>query len=141
MKAGDLVHSDIMGPIVSSFPNEFRYVSTFLDDYSRNVFFGSIQSRSMLMVVFKQVSAEVYDLGGFNISKVHSDGAKEYVASQNDLGGARGKRSFSPPHPPQMNAIAQRINRTIVDAALALLIQANVPRRLSPFVLNHVIYV
>lgn len=50
-------------------------------------------------------------------------------------------QSFSPPYTPEHNAIAERINRTLCDAARSLLIQASLPSCLWPFALKHVIYV
>jgi len=149
-KVGELVHSDIMGKLEPSFPDRFRYVSTFLDDHSRYVLIGCIQRRNMLKTVFNQVSSRFQDIGGDNsssgitfsgIKRLHSDGAKEYIALQNDLGGVGGDNSFSPPYTPELNGIAERVNRTMVEAALALLIQADLPRCLWPYALKHVIYV
>ena len=151
---GDMVHSDIMGPLQVSYPDGFRYVSTFLDDHSRYLMIGCMSRRSMLGDVFEQISAKFRDIGGANfenvdfkftgVSKLHSDGAKEYVALQKDLGGV-GKdsmnKSFSPPYTPELNGIAERVNRTLVEAALALLIQADLPSCLWPFALKHVTYV
>lgn len=149
-RVGELVHSDIVGPLEPSFPDRFRYVSTFLDGHSRYLLIGCMNRRSMLKEVFDQVSVKFRKIGGAKsetnigftgITKLHSDGAKEYVALQNDLGGVDGDKSFSPPHTPELNGIAERVNRTMVEAALALLIQANLPRCLWPFALKHVVYV
>ena len=61
---------------------------------------------------------------------MHFDGAKEYIALQNDIGGKGGlnqNKSFSPPYSTELNGIAERVNRTMVEAALSMLIQANLP--------------
>jgi len=146
---GDIVHSDIVGPLELSFPDGFRYVSTFLDDHSRYVLIGLMCRKSGLGDAFAGASARLGELGGGNVTtqfcgsiiKVHSDGAKEYVALQNDLGGGGSNKSFSPPYTPELNAIAERVNRTMVEAARSLLIQADLPPCLWPFALKHVIHV
>lgn len=46
-----------------------------------------------------------------------------------------------PPYTPELNAIYERINRTLEEAASSLLIQAKLPGCLCPFALKHVIYV
>ena len=60
---------------------------------------------------------------------------------QNDIGGVNQNKSFSPPYTPELNGIAERVNRTMVEAALSMLIQANLPSYLWPFALKHAIHV
>ena len=50
-------------------------------------------------------------------------------------------KSFSPPYTPELIGIAERVNRTMVEAALSMLIQANLPSCLWPFALKHAIHV
>lgn len=42
---GKIFHSDIVGPLELSFPDRFQYVSTFVDDHSRNLFVGLMDTR------------------------------------------------------------------------------------------------
>lgn len=90
-----------------------------------------------------QAESEIFNRNGGAIIQIHSDNAKEFLALQNDLGGLHVNRtkSFAPPHTPELNGIAERINRTMVEAALSLLIQADLPSCLCPFAFKHVIYV
>ena len=146
---GDVVHSDIVGPLESSFPERYKYASTFLDDHSRYTFIGLMHKRSDLQETFDGVSRKFQRVGGARkkvhfsgpIAKVHSDGAREYIALQNSLGGGDENKSFSPPYTPELNAIAERVNRTMVEGALSMLIQADLPSCLWPFAIKHVIYV
>ena len=125
---GDILHSDIVGPLELSFPDKYKYVSTFLDDHSRYTLVGLMTRRSMLEHTFKKASAKLAEIGGdIQISMVHSDGGKEYIALQNDIGEVNQNKSFSPPYTPEFNGIAERVNRTMVKAALSMLIQANLP--------------
>ena len=146
---GEVVHSDILGPLEPSFPDRFQYASTFLDGYSRYTFVGNMRHRSDLYAVFKGVTKKFQELGGAKInpnyhgpvSKIHSDGAKEYIALQDSLGGGDENKSFSPPYTPELNAIAERVNRTMVEGARAMLIQADLPLCLWPYAIKHVMYV
>ena len=144
-KVGETVHSDIVGPLELSFPDRYRYASAFLDDHSRYNLLGFMRHRSDLQNVFDDVTKKFAQIGGGNIdvyiNKLHSDGAKEYEALQNDLGGGDMDKSFAPPYTPQLNGIAERVNRTMIEAARSLLIQANLPRCLWPFALKHVVHV
>ena len=146
---GEIMHSDILGPLEPSFPDRHRYVSTFLDAHSRYTFIGLMRHRSDVSDVFEGVKTKFRELGGANINlhfngpiaKVHSDGAKEYIALQNSLGGGEDNNSFSPPYTPELNGIAERVNRTMVEGALSMLIQAKLPSCLWPYAVKHVIYV
>ena len=134
---GDILQSDIMVPLELSFPDKYKYVSTFLDDHSRYTMVGLMTLRSMLEHTFKQASAKFAEIGGdIKISMVHSDGAKEYIALQNDIGGVNQNKSFSLPHTPELNGIAERVNRTMVEAAHSMLIQVNLAICLWPFALK-----
>ena len=139
---GDILHSDIVGPLELSFPDKYKYVSTFLDDRSRYTPVGLMTRRKMQEHTFKQASAKFTEIGGdIKIRMVHSDGAKEYIALQNDIGGVNQNNSFSPPYTPELNRIAERVNRNMLEAALSMLIQANLPSCLWPFALKHAIHV
>ena len=100
-----------------------------------------MQHRSDIHDIFKGVKAKFQEIGVANITKVHSDGAQEYLALQDSLGGGEENKSFSPPYTPELNGIAERVNRTMVEGALSMLIQANLPSCLWPFALKHAIHV
>lgn len=72
--------------------------------------------------------------------KLYTDGAQEYIVLQNSLGGGEKDKSFSLLYTPELNEIAEPVNRTFVRGALAILIQANLPSCLWPFAVKHAIY-
>lgn len=51
------------------------------------------------------------------------------------------KNTFSPPYTPELNGIAERVNRTLMEATRSLLIQPNLPNCLCPFALKHSAYI
>lgn len=138
---GDVVHSDILGPLLPSFPDRYRYASAFIDEHSRYALVGFMVHRSELAEVYTAVAQKLQQLGGAQIAKVHSDNAEEYIALQDNPAHDLQGTSFSPPYTPEHNAIAERINRTMEEAARALLLQANLPECLWPYALKHVIHV
>lgn len=142
-RVGQKVHSDIVGKIDASFPAGSRYICTFLDDFSRFTFVTFLRRKSDVkealkgFVSFLESSqrTEVRSIG------LHSDGALEYKALPNNLGGIKVNKFFSAPYTPEHNGIAERINRTIMDAARSLLIQADLPVCLWPFAVKQVLFV
>lgn len=159
-KVGDIVHSDIIGPLEPSYRDQYRYFATFQDDHLRYNFAVLMRKRSDLYEAFKiflvrfhdlcstsvsSVNVHSYQLEQFmdvmnNIKELHSDQAKEYLRLGHDLG-EHVKKSCSPPYTPQLNAIAERVNRTIGDASRSMLIQANFPTCLWPFAVKHAVFV
>ena len=112
-----------------------------MDEKSRYLVVACMQSRGMLRSAYDQAVARFSDLG-VSVSKLHSDGAKECLAMQNDLGGGdKVHKSFSPPYTPELNVIAKRVNLTMEEAARTIPIQANLPRSLWPFALKHANFV
>eukprot|EP00171_Calliarthron_tuberculosum_P002470 IDg2470t1 len=67
--------------------------------------------------------------------------AGEYRAIAGDARASGIKQSFSAPYTPEHNAIAERVNRTIVESARSMLIQANLPHCLWPFAIKNVVSV
>ena len=85
---GDILHSDIVGPLELSFPDKYKYVSTFLDDHSRYTLVGLMTRRSMLEHTFKQASAKFAEIGGdIQISMVHSDARRNISLCKMTSGG------------------------------------------------------
>jgi len=147
-RIGEVIHSDIVGKLDLSYPSRYRYVCTFLDDFSRYTFIAFLRSRDEVKDAFQQViplirtenSDTLHFSQSSNLMKLHSDGAEEYKAILNDFGGVVFEKSFSPPYTPELNGIAERVNRTMIEASRSLLIQAKLPKCLWPYALKHVIH-
>lgn len=146
---GEVVHSDIVGKLDLSYSDGYKYVCTFLDDYSRLTFPGFLKYRSDLQQAFNAVSTKFENFGYTKISfqcstkirEVHSNGAVKYKALMGGDDTQKIHKTFSPPYTSELNAIAERVNRTMIEAARSMLIQANLPNCLRPFSLKHAIYV
>lgn len=96
-EVGEILRSDIMGPLELSFPDKYKYVSTFNDDHFRYTLVGFMTRRSLLVQTFKQASAKFSDIGErIKVNALHSDGAKEYAAVQHDIGGSESKEVILP---------------------------------------------
>lgn len=90
-------------------------------------------------MTFPQDCADIFKEVATFIKRLHSDNAKDYVRLGNDLGGSVHK-PYAPRHTPKLNAIAERVNRTIEDSSRSMLIQGDLPTRLWPFAVKHVVY-
>ncbi|GJW02077.1 retrotransposon protein, putative, ty1-copia subclass [Tanacetum coccineum] len=86
----DLVHTDVCGPFLSATKDGKRYYVTFTDDFSRYGYVYLIKHKSDTFEVFKRYQNEV----------------------ENQLGR---KIKLTPPRTPQLNGVAKRRNRTLLD--------------------------
>lgn len=99
-RIGEVVHSDIVGKLTPSFPDGYRYVCTFLDDYSRHTYISMFRRRSELPSAFGTIAEEFRKLmmdrnmkwTSRPISILHSDGAKRVQVPRLQLWGGRTKR-------------------------------------------------
>ena len=75
----ELVHSDVWGscPFVSL--TGFRYVVTFVDDYSRTTWLYLMKNRSELFSHFRAFSTEIHTQFHVSVQSLRDDNAKEYL--------------------------------------------------------------
>ncbi|SGY47835.1 BQ5605_C001g00580 [Microbotryum silenes-dioicae] len=124
-----LVHSDVL-----SFPeesiNHFRYLVTFVDDYSRKTWVYPISHKSDVLPTFKDWLLEIENATGCRLKTLRSDNGGEYISSTfNGYCAARGIRcELTIPYTPEQNGRAERLNRSIVEGTLALLSHSGLPR-------------
>ncbi|SCZ95619.1 BZ3500_MvSof-1268-A1-R1_C056g00244 [Microbotryum saponariae] len=120
-----LVHSDVL-----SFPERSltgkRYLVTFLDDYSRKLWAYAIGHKSEVFGIFKTWLAEVELETGATLKVLRTDNGGEYCSRAfTEFCKTRGtRRQYSIPRTPQQNGRAERVNRSIVEGVLALLVDA-----------------
>lgn len=124
-KSLERVYSDIMGPINPSSIHGFRFIVTFIDDYSSFGVVKFLKHKSEVLSKFKEFVAQN---GRPNI--IRSDNGTEYTSKmfkdycvENKI-----KQEFTVPETPEQNGVAERYNRTIVEMARSLLIEAQLPK-------------
>lgn len=102
--------------------------------------FVNLVSNSIGIMTIPQDQVESFDYVASSTKKLHSDNEKEYNRLKIDLGG-RVSKYYSPPYAPELNAIAERFDRTIEDSARSMIIKSNIPTSLWPFAVKHVVFV
>ncbi|KFD63371.1 hypothetical protein M514_24458 [Trichuris suis] len=122
----DVVHSDICGPMqVRSFSGA-RYFISFIDDFSRKSFVYFLKNKNEALQKFKEFVAFVERKTSRKVKCLRTDNGREYVnehfAQFLTANGIRHERSI--PDTPEQNGIAERLNRTLVEKARTMLIDA-----------------
>ena len=128
---GELIHTDVNGPMQTKSIGGNRYFVCFKDDYSRfrRIFF--LKEKSQVCDALEQFLNEA-EANGHRIQKLRSDGGGEFVGKRvAKLLADRGIAAYvAPPYSPEINGVAERENRTLVEAARSMLCASRLPRTL-----------
>jgi transposase InsO family protein len=124
----DLVHSDVCKMSVRSLGGA-KYFVTFIDDFSRKVWAYALKSKDQVLEVFKQFQSSVERETEKKIKCIRTDNGGEYIGPFDAYCKEQGIRhQFTPPKTPQLNGLAERMNRTIVERVRCLLSHAKLPK-------------
>ncbi|KAD3337408.1 hypothetical protein E3N88_32928 [Mikania micrantha] len=129
----DLIHTDVCGPFRSTTRDANRFYVTFTDDYSKYGYIYLIKHKSETFEKFKEFKQEVENQLGRKIKMFRSDRGGEYLSIEfHDYLKECGIVSqLTPPRTPQLNGVAERRNRTLLDMVVVLLEDVVLERALS----------
>jgi transposase InsO family protein len=125
----ELVHSDVCGPMPSSSINGYVYYVSFIDDYSHKTWVYLLKSKDEVFNKFKEFKALIENLSERKIKILKSDNGGEYTSKEfvnycKDVGI---KRELTTPYNPQQNGVAERKNRTIMEAVKTMIHDQDLP--------------
>ena len=125
-----LVHSDVCGPVrCPALNDEARYLVTFVDDFSRYVVVYAMKTKDEVLRHFHTYRAWTEKATGEKIATLRTDGGGEYTSAtftaylrQEGI-----QRQLTPPHTPEHNGVAERLNLIIFGAVRCMLHRARLP--------------
>lgn len=138
-----LVHSDVMGPMKTVSPGGAKYVVTFIDDYSRYIFAYFMAQKSQVVDKFVEFKAMVENQLNAKIKCLRTDNGKEFVNKKmiSKCVHAGIVHQTTVPYTPQQNGLAERMNRTLVERARAMLEHMQVAKKWWAEALNTAVYI
>ena len=103
---------------------------TFIDDYSRCVTVYPITHKSEVLHKFKEWEAVVTNQVNCKIKTLRTDNGGEYMSAeiQNFLKEKGIHHETTVLHSPQQNGIAERMNRTLQEGALSMILHAGISK-------------
>ncbi|GJZ97609.1 retrovirus-related pol polyprotein from transposon TNT 1-94 [Tanacetum coccineum] len=138
----ELVHSDVWQAPVQSLGGA-KYFVSFIDDYSRRCWVYPIKKKSDVFEVFKVYKARVELDSGKKIKCLRTDNGGEYTGDEFDTFCRQEgiKRQFTTAYTPQQNGVAERMNRTLLERARAMLATASLGKSFWAEAVNTACYV
>lgn len=124
----ELVHLDLCGPIKTRTLGGALYFATFIDDCSRKLWSYILKTKDHVLGVFKQFQASVERETGKKLKCIRTDNGGEYCGPFDEYCKQQGIRhQKTPPKTPQLNGLAERMNRTFMERVRCLLFEAKLP--------------
>ena len=125
----DIIHTDVCGPFRSATRGGTTYFVTFTDDFSRYGRIYLMKHKSETIDMFKGFKNEVENQLGKKIKMIRSDRGGEYLNLHfgdylRDCGIVS---QFSTPRTPQLNGVAERRNRTLLEMVRSMMSRATLP--------------
>lgn len=129
---GELIHSDISGPVRQETQEGFRYFQVIVDDYSHFCTVCLLKEKSEagqnIMDYIKQLKTQF----GVKTKRIRVDNGGEF-SSRNFQQFCKTKGiiiEYTIPYTPQQNGTSERMNRTLLDKVRIKFAETNLPRYL-----------
>ncbi|GJS52784.1 putative ribonuclease H-like domain-containing protein [Tanacetum coccineum] len=138
-----MLHMDLFGPtFVSSLMNK-KYCLVVTDDYSRFTWVFFLASKDETSGILKSFITEIENLVDKKVKIIRCDNGTEFKNRvMSDFCKKKGiKREFSVARTPQQNGVAERRNRTLIEAARTMLADSKLPTTFWDKAVNTLCYV
>lgn len=128
-EVGQLIHSDVCGPMQVPTPSGSRYFVIFKDDCSGWTAVRFLKHKSEVHGAFREFVILMKRDTGKEVKIFRSDNGGEFTGGDFEkwLSSSGIHHQCSAPHTPQQNGVAERANRTLMEAARSLMHEKGVP--------------
>ena len=124
----DLIHSDLCRTMPKSLSSS-QYFVTFIGDHVRKMWAYILNSKYQVINVFKKFYALVQRYTGKKLKCIRTDNGGEYSGPFDIYCKEHGIRhQTTPPKTPQLNGLAERMNRTLMERVRSLLSHLKLPK-------------
>ena len=127
----ELVHSDVCGKMQEKSLGGAEYFLTFTDDKTRYTWVYILKTKDQVFSCFLAWKALVERQSKRKINALRTDNGGEYTSNEFETylrtEGIRHERTI--PKMPEQNGVAERLNRTLVESARSLLLDADLSKR------------
>ena len=127
----ELVHSDVCGKMQEKSLGGGEYFLTFTDDKSRYTWIYILKKKDQVFDCFLTWKALVEKQSKRKLKTLRTDNGGEYTSTKFEkyLREEGIRHETTVPKTPQQNGVAERLNRTLVESARSMLLDAKLPKR------------
>ncbi|MGS7221165.1 DDE-type integrase/transposase/recombinase, partial [Micrococcus luteus] len=124
-----MLHMDLFGPTNVQSIGKKSYCFVIIDDFTRFSWVYFLHAKSETAELLKEFIIKVENQLECKVKVLRSDNGTEFKNANVDLFCAEKgiARQFSAPRTPQQNGVAERKNRTLIEAARSMLADAKIP--------------
>ncbi|GJW73388.1 putative ribonuclease H-like domain-containing protein [Tanacetum coccineum] len=124
-----MLHIDLFGPTFVSSLMHKKYCLVVTDDYSRFTWVFFLATKDETSEILKNFIKEIENLVDKKVKIIRSDNGTEFKNKvMDDFCREKGiKREYSVARTPQQNGVAERRNRTLIEAARTMLADFKLP--------------
>ncbi|KAK1414838.1 hypothetical protein QVD17_30597 [Tagetes erecta] len=124
-----MLHMDLFGPTNVQSIGKKSYCLVIIDDFTRFSWVYFLHVKSETAELLKEFIIKVENQLDCKVKILRSDNGTEFKNANVDLFCAEKgiARQFSAPRTPQQNGVAERKNRTLIEAARSMLADAKIP--------------
>jgi transposase InsO family protein len=119
----ELIHTDVCGPMQTKTPGGNRYFVSFIDDYSRCAVIQLLQNKNQVRTALSAFVSTVENQFDTKIKKLRSDRGGEFWNKEiQEFCASKGiVHQKTNPYSSQENGVAERLNRTLMEKARAMI--------------------
>ena len=125
-RPGELIHSDVCGPITPISKSGYRFALTLIDDFSRYTVVYLLIAKSEVPARFMEFDAIVFNKFGRHTTIIRSDNGGEYkngrFAEYCRVHGI--EQQFTTPYSSNQNGVAERMHLTLFNKIRATLVSS-----------------
>lgn len=139
----ELVHSDLCGPLEVPSLGGSPYFMTIIDDFSRYTTVYLLKRKSEAFQYFQLFYKKVENILDRKLKSLRTDNGGEYISSEfckyRNINGIVHQTTI--PYTPQQNGVAERMNRTLLNHARAMLQSKNLNKSFWAEALQTSVYI